>query len=378
MGAKLSKKQVETQGELRLVISSIGTATPRTLGVVANGLSISTHQLADAVYRAPAIIAKDLSQDLADGLADLLAKLGYEVKILGPEDNFSRPKERLDISVYVEDASNVTAVAEQLTKFLGVPHDQVMSLLCAPLGVVIGAVTQPTVDALSERLKGLADVRGSDADAARYTLFLEGIPDEHKRRQAILKDLEPFGVTELGIGVLAENLERKEALKIWTRHAGSGALRVINEDFLRFDMNLQSAPEHLTPTQYAEIVQITAIPEQHVKAVLAHAPVTLLEALPRDEMSRIEDKLTQLGLSIEADMISFLHMGIQINSAPNQEKLSKLLSELGLEFDQKALPKTPFILPYAMPDLKARIMEYLCLSKGVKVELIDARLLENA
>ena len=353
-------------------ILSIGDGVPETLPAVAKGLGVHVQALAGAVYRAPSIVATDMAADIADELAAMLDSLGYTVAVGRIGDHDIEPPQ-LDMSVSVPSDGDLLGTLAVLSKFLGAEADEILKLLGTPPGIVMSRVSPATVEALTRRLDGIADVAAADPDSSTYCLYMESAPDNPRLAASLSHDLGRAGPPEPGI--LATGLSRARAMEIWSRYSRTGAVLAVNEGLLRYDVSLTHPPAAPGPEAVATLSELTGIPTTHVARVCTHAPVTLVEARLRDDADAICRTLREAGFAVAKEAASFLKMDLRVTGAADEATLRGGLSSVGV-----ALPDQPITWPVdlhlsvGLPELQARLVTDVLAGRGVRVEMVDAQL----
>lgn len=362
----------ELENPHRVVIRSVGSAVPASAASVAAGLGVPVRRVVEAFYRAPAVLVDQVSPEIADSMAKLLGELGYEADAEPETVPRLEPEQLFDVAVHVENVQQYAAIVAALSRFIGSSDEEAARLLSTPPAIVLGGVSAATVAALKVALGAGASVVHSDPDVAAYDLFLAQC--EPRIADQVLADLRRRGHEPLGRGgCILTGLERVEADGLWAQHQKTGALRVVNRDFLRFDVVL-TGPAAATPTaeQTAALTEVAGIPEAVVPAVFGELPITLMDAVPSADLPRILDALAAAGLEVSAELVTFLHLGLEIVAAESPRRLQGTLTELGILKAGEMLPRLPFRLPYHMPELQARLMRDSLAGIGVRAMLVEA------
>ncbi|WP_227418517.1 hypothetical protein [Roseitranquillus sediminis] len=355
--------------ERRVTVTSIGTATPGQAASIAIGLGVPVQRVMAALYRAPTILVDGLQPEIAHRMAELLRDVGCEACV---EDEAAPPpaKEPLfDVALHITDTGRHSAITESLGTFLGIDAGGAARLIAQQPGVVLGQVSGATVAALRERLGDGADLLASDPDTATYDVFL-GDGDAASRTR-LLGQLRRRGHTPLAErGCLLTGLDRAAADAIWAAHHRVAALRVINRDFLRFDVVLTGGAP--TPEALATLASVAGIPETVLPRLFEALPITVIEALPNEALAGTMTALAQANLEVRADLMTFLHLGVEVTSAPSRSRLARTLSVLGAEAEGLSARPLPIRLPYLMPELQARLLREALAAQGIEAMLFEA------
>lgn len=325
-----------------------------------------------ALYRAPSILVDKVDRKIGERLTELLRDIGLEVRL--ESDGLPPPEPAVlhDVALYIPDAADVPRVTEALTAFLGCGPEKALELLVSPPGLIVGEVSAATVEALKRRLpEGAAEITASRAVDASYDLFLTETDDF--RLNHILRDLRDQGIEPLAnMGLVAEGLDHAQATQLWRRHNASGALRLVNQDFERFDIVLVDHDRPATDAQLTALTDLAGVPEDLAPTILEEMPITLEEGLRRDDLA---DRLTAYaaaGLKVEARMISFQHVGVEIIDTPAPEKTAETLAHFGLGTEAAALPDLPYRPDALLPELHARLLRVALERTGATVAFTEA------
>ncbi|TCK08601.1 hypothetical protein [Marinobacterium mangrovicola] len=360
-----------TSGDYRLVVTSIGEASPATARSIAVGLNVSVQSVLDAFYRAPSILVDQVSLDIAEQMQTLLNSLGYETAIEASAEAVPATQVYVDIAAYLTDAKQFDRVTTELARFIGASEADASRLLSTPPGVVLGSVTEATLEALRKRLGEGVELIASSPEQAFYDVFLSA--DSADQASHTCAELRRRGYTPMAEqGCALMGLSKSEADQLWSIFHKANSLRVINRDFLRYDLVLTDPGAG--PTQRAQKVlrDMAGIPEHLIERVFAATPITLIDALPAGELEAAMTACSDAGLNVRADLISFMHLGLRITRTSQPGLLRNTLSSLGLlDPAQASLPELPFHLPCHFPELQARIIRSALQAAGTDVELVE-------
>jgi hypothetical protein len=334
-------------------------------------LGISAQKVINCLYRAPSILVDKIDQKMAGEMVKLLTNIGYEARAESNDAPLPNPEHLFDVSVYVEDSRDVYDVADELSQFVGMSKDDALKALMSPSGTVLGNVSQATVDALSDRLGFKASVLQSRPEDAKFSIVLNEGSEVVRRR--ILEDFSKLDQPLLGKeGLVLADVSHRTVKEIWQRHQASGLIHIVNQDFMRFDVILDSF-EGADKNAAANVLEKRAgIPVGMIDEVLAETPITLNEAIPMEDMQSLADAYSSQGLVTHANMITFQHVGLQINSAENATEICALFASLGVEEFSNNLPAMPFQLGFELPELQARMWMAALEDRGADVEFVGS------
>lgn len=358
-------------GDYRLVVRSIGQASPATARSIALGLNVSVQKVLDAFYRAPSILVDRIPLDIAEQMRSLLDSLGYETAIESTTDKPPINTELFDIAAYLSDAEQFDRVAAALAGFLGATDADASRLLSTPPGVVLGSVTDATLQALRSRLGEGVELIASNPERAAYDVFLVTDTEDQARRTCM--ELRRRGYSLLAEqGCVLMNLNKEEADRLWSVFHKANTLRVINRDFLRYDLVLVDPGPGVTTAMQKVLREVAGIPDRLIAEVFGATPITLIEALPAEQLETAMGACFDAGLTVRADLISFMHLGVRITRTSQPGRLHNTLSSLGLlDPAQASLPELPFHLPCSFPELQARIIRSALRAAGTEAELVE-------
>jgi len=352
----------------RILIKSVGSAKPSSASAVATGLGLPAATVVSCLYRAPAILVDKISVSIANNLKGLLCDIGYDVEIQGTDDPTPEPAQLFDVAVYINNERKLTKVTESIASFIGMSEEDASKALLNPPYIMLGAVSQATVDALRNMIEGDALLVASEQGGACYDLFLsEGGSDVVIRR--IHEDLANADITlSAESGLIASDIDPKRIEPIWNRYRASGLLRMINRDFLRFDITLQNLESPLNSEQKQRLQQLVGIPADIIDEVCDSTPVALFESVAYHELDSLMQAFSQDHLPVQADLITFQMLGIEIKRADNLPKMINVLHGLGVSGLNEHI-SLPFRLPNDYPELQARVIRSTLEDLGVDAAL---------
>ncbi|NOJ98996.1 hypothetical protein HMI51_39560, partial [Corallococcus coralloides] len=170
-------------------------------------------ELAARLFRAPAVLAGGLPEELARSLSEVLGNAGLRV-VVEPDDAPLPPPagQTYDVALYLRDGGRFREVSTELAAVLGCPLADAAAALCATPPTVLGSVSQATVDALRERFAPLgAEVDASHPPTARYDVFAT----EAVSLSGVRSVLEAQGVTPGEPPLVARDLSHDQAERVW-------------------------------------------------------------------------------------------------------------------------------------------------------------------
>jgi len=337
-----------------LLIAGIGAASPRAASVLSQALELPIETVVDALYRAPARLLAGLPGHDGARLAAIIETLGVEVEVIPAGDPPAR-RPTLDLAGELLDPSRADDVGQILGRFLGMEPLAALDLLLTPPGVLLGSVTEATVRALEAALPaGAARLTASRPDEARFALFASdlsmlqiGILRPHLPAEAVLAPGGAATVFDLGRG---------EADALWRRLKAPERVRVVNQAFLRFSLDLVAAPD----TAAAALQALAGVPIEDFTLLREALPVTVEAGIAFDEVSSRMAAYAAAGLSVRAEMETFSHVSLDILSAPPEA-----LAAVGL-------PGPAPLSTAPMPRPRARLLRHRLEVAGAEVLFAEA------
>jgi len=332
------------------------------------GLGVAVTPVMEALYRAPAVLVDGLSAEIGDRMRDLLTDMGCRVTLDPMTAPPPAPAALHDVALHVRDTARHGAITAALAAFLGTSTDDAARLVATPPGIVLGGVSPATIDALADRLGPGAEIVASDPATALYDLFIG--PCDAVVRTRLFADLRRAGFTPMAeTGCILTGLTKTQADTVWAAHGRLRDLRVIHRDFLRFDLVLTGGAPR--PAALRALIEVAGIPAHVAPRLFDDGEITLMEAVPHVDLAPAMDRLTAAGLEIRADLVTFLHLGVEIVAAAYPRRLRDTLKALGLQTSEHDLRRLPYRLPWRLPELQARLLRDTLESIGARADLVD-------
>jgi len=347
-----------------VVIQSIGRASLASAAAVAKGLGISAADVVQCLYRAPAILVDHIEERVAAHLAGLLASMGFHADALPSAAAPAKTSELFDVALYLQDASRLGEAAERYAQFTGLPQADAIKMLLQPPGLALGSVSAATVQALADAMGDSVELVSTSQTQGLFDVFLADCPAVVKKR--LLDDLTAAGVPLINdSGLIASGINRRALDPIWQRHKTNSALRIVHQDFLRFDLTLLPLAQALTPAQKNALVDWVDIPLELTDEVAQAAPVAIRESIAYGDLNPILEGFAQVDLAVRADLITFQLLGLTIMSCPDLAALNRLLASFNCNTVVTRLPAT---LNEQFPEIHARVLHASLQQAGVQVE----------
>ena len=339
-------------GANTVVVESLMSASIADCAAIATKLGMRPSAFMRSVLQAPSSIVSGLTQDKAEYYKSTLANIGLDVTLR--KDPIKDEEIHLfDVSIYVQEMSQIYDISLQLGVFLGIPVEQIVKMLSSPSGVIIGEVSSSTIDVITKKLASFSvDIVASNKSTSLYNIY---IPKSSplilsQVEQATSRHFETFSVDG---GGFIEGLDYESAQKCWERLRTLPGIIVINQDFLRWDINLCSIPRD--EIDLSSLSQVTKIPLEFCEKVIANAPLIVCEAVRNDDVLKIVNELSSLGLDITADLLSFKHFVVRIDGEIHTGRAAETLKTLIKDFKFTG-NRLPYTLPAKFNHFNARHM----------------------
>lgn len=356
------------ENAFRLVFHSIGGASPGNAAAIALGLGVPVTTVMEALYRAPSVLVDGLSETIGTRMLALLSEMGCRVSLDPMSAPLPEPATLFDVALHVTETTRYDEITGALAAFLGTLPGEAGRLISTPPGIILGKVSQASIDALSDRLGSGAELLASNPDTALYDVFLA--PCDTVVKSRLLGDLRRRGLSILAEdGCLLAGLTKSQADTLWSTHQRIQELRVVNRDFLRFDLVLTGGSP--TPEAIRALTEMAGIPADIVPRLFEEDEITVVEAANHATMSAMLEQLTAAGLEIRADLITFLHLGLEIIKAPRPHMVIETLRAIGIDSSENALRRLPYRLPFFLPELQARMLRDTLAWSGAETVFID-------
>lgn len=358
----------------RVVVASVGKAAPAASSALARGLGIPAARVVACLYRAPAVLIDGIGREVAQTMVGLLARLGYVAEAQPESAPAPGPCHLFDVALHIADPHQADAAAEALAGFTGMTVADAMAMLLDPPSVVLGAVSAATVAAFRSRLPDGVEAVASRPEDASYQLYLGDGPEVIKAR--LRTDLVALGFDgRVGNGLVATGVSHRTARDLWQRHQAGGLLRVVNEDFLRFDLVLHGA-EGVDP-QAPEVIEalsaMAEMPAEAIPMVFAAPPIVLRSGLTLAGVGTQLPALAELGLDVRAELTTFQRIGLEVLAIGDRAGTEALLRACGELAAGQSLPTCPFSAGRKLPETQARIRRAALETLGCTVRFEEDR-----
>lgn len=357
-------------GSRRVTVLSLHQGSASIVRALVPHFDLPPAELAARLFRAPAVLAGGLPEELARSLSEVLGNAGLRVVVEPDDAPLPPPAARTyDVALYLRDGGRFREVCTELAAVLGCPLTDAAAALCATPPTVLGSVSQATVDALQARFAPLgAEVDASHPPTARYDVFAT----DTVSLAVVRSVLEAQGVTPAEAPLVARDLSHEQAERVWRELGPRGGVRLLDHAFQRFDVSLLSAPADAGFTEL--LVRETGMPPALVPKVLKRLPVVLHTGLSRADVVARTAPLEAAGAKLAVQLINFRSFRLTVEDSKEPAVAADLLSTaLGLPANEArtALSRLPHTFQPAVGDTRARWLVAELRARGTRTSLVS-------
>jgi ribosomal protein L7/L12 len=315
-----SHAQPPDRGDYRLLVRSIGSADAAVIGALRRLRKGSDTQLAELLYRAPSELMHGLDRTTGTKLCDVLRETGIDVALVADGDAYEPGSAEYEVALVITRVDRLLAVVRETMRVLGVNADTAKRLVCANPAVILGRISRATVEALRRRYEPLGvDLDVSRSADAEFDVAAESTDELTLQRLERWLEDEGIATAVSGTGqILATGLKAPTAERIWDKFRANGArIRLLNRDFQRFDVRVDSAPGPDDPArpQLLEWLQSArGIPEAAAARALSHTPFVLAENVAGEEMVALLHEIRARGGRATAILLALQGFSLAVNA----------------------------------------------------------------
>ena len=298
-------------------INSIGSALPASSALLADALSCSPELISRAVYTAPSQLFSSLDFKTAEKAHDVLSKLGFDVEITRGKSEKEEEKRLFDIAVYLSSPLDLTKVVKELSVFLGLHESQVQNMLMAFPPLVLGHVSQSTVDAISNRIPQ-AQVFAYNPNEGHYYSRLINVKKENVTNDSSIQ------CHQIGDDVFIEGLSFEQTKRFWRQF--NSKCQVLHHSLLRAELvALKIDRSESKAIDY--LINRVGMPEAFVNAIDTYLPLKLYEPRPISILKEEINQLKDIGIYCELVPLweDFSRLHLTSVSVKNMEAINKIL-----------------------------------------------------
>lgn len=323
--------EIEVPKKYNVIIESVGTAKPSVSKILAEGLSLPIEFITQTIYKAPALLFREVDSNLAESSKMLLTQLGLEVSIDETTQVRDFQHEQVEVCVYVDNIAKLPEINQQVADFLGCETKTALSLLMNEPAIVLGGVTVATAEALSKRVD--AEVIISNPKTDLYTI--EIIKSDHIHIAQIKDFIKQYQLNLVDTKFIVD-VSYDQAQNIWKRFQSNHVLKIINQSFRRFEIVLESIDSQ-QPNVKKSLIELTGMPEEIVEEVIQELPIQLEESVSYAAVAEKLKMYKNVGLNCEAYSIPFNLCNVVIEQLNYSAQINEILSNY---FDKNTLPNS--------------------------------------
>jgi ribosomal protein L7/L12 len=320
------------------------------------------------IYQAPVVLMEGLDHKDACEIHRVLDEAGLLVDLESEPVDVGAVCTLFDIAVHIQDIEDYTEVGARLAEFLGCQREEAERLLETPPGVVLGDVSEATVQALSWRLAGLgASVVPADKKQSVYDLFL--LDRDPAVRSTVLRDLRASAEAcgDPASGIILRNLSYDAAAAVWRRYQSTGAFRLINQAFEQWDIILVAMD---SSAARLDALSVTAgIPRDVCPNLIDHLPLVVEEAVSDSALPKKLKAYAKAGLDTQATLTTLRALKLMVNNGPSTAALLKQPHKTQIDNQDHRLQNFPLVWPGVLYDLQARRLKQRLEASGYDVEM---------
>jgi hypothetical protein len=296
-------------GPYRLLVRSIGDADAAVISALRRLRAGSDTELAELLYRAPSELLRGLDRQTGTKLLKVLRETGIDVDLVPPSATYEPGSAAYEVALVIKRPDRLLDVIRETVRVLGVDVDTAKKLVCANPAVLIGRVSQATVEALRRRYEALGvELDVSRSVEAEFDLAVDSsdFPTRKHLERLLADERIPVAVSDAG-QFLATGLKAPAAERIWQKLRDADVkVQVLNRDFQRFDVRMESAPGADDPRRGALfdwMVATIGMPATSAARALAHLPFILVENVTGGEMVTLLHQIHDRGGSASAILL---------------------------------------------------------------------------
>ncbi|MDF3027630.1 MAG: hypothetical protein K0S23_1937 [Fluviicola sp.] len=342
----------------RIIILSVGTATPKIIKALSQAFEINQELLFKILYNAPAVFLDNADETLAEKAFTILTELGLEVQIQNVNEKAPLSTESLDIAIHINDPVKLSTVNKQLSEFLGCDESESLQLLLQEPCVVLGGVSMATAESLQKRVD--AEVIASNPKMDLYTIEFTAESENDRLKLINLFKNQEITIPE-GETKWVRNLTYEQMNQFLTRYRSQHEVKIYNQSYSRFRILLDNFD--LTNTSQTNfLVSEIGMPTEVLAEIHANLPVLLDESV---NYATLQEKLAtykQAGLDCSEEQIPFGKYLLTVSNITDSGKAREILSKFYKDVSLDKITdvwKAPLPLGGTLSRLLEKQLEYI-------------------
>lgn len=367
----LAQEQAVHSG-FRLLVRSIGTADARVIPSLRRLRATTDSELAGLLYRAPSELLSGLNEDAGCKLRDLLREVGVEVDLVPAYEEYEPGTADYEVAIAITRFDRMLSIIEATTHLLGVDVATAKRLVCASPAVIIGRVSRATVEALRKRFEPLGvEIDVSRTQDAAFDIAAESTDETTTATLATLLATTAIKPAESGTGqFMATGLDAATAERLWSELSRTAAkVRVLNRDFLRFDVRLERAPRSKELADY--LVEVTGMAPATADRALSRTPFVLAENVPGPRMVEILTAVRARGGQASGILLALRSFGLALKPGGNREAARVWVESIAGREAGAGFARGLAELPGPFTKTQARWLQHELRTHGIASQLVE-------
>lgn len=366
-----------TENNWSILVNSIGSAGSGLVKALKQISPLSENKIAALLYQAPARLISDLPKQSAEEMTALLRSAGLDCQVIASNSKVELGDASHEIALVIKDVARMKEIAQLIVQLLGVTIQEVRQILFTTPTVLLGKISKNTAYIIRERFKALnVEVDISKSKEASFDVFLGDCSElEQQRLRNIFKEkgLSFVNPTNLPAhnSIVCTGLSKSIAETLWAKTSRTNLpLRIINRDFERFDLRLESIPKTADAINY--LIESTGMPQKIAHKALEHLPITLHQNISFKELERHIHQITELGGKAIGHLLVFQTFSLQIESVRDPKSSIDILKALSRkkETDIVKVIQGKNVLEGPFTNLQAKWIQYELKQIGTIVKRI--------
>lgn len=321
-------------GQYRLLVRSIGDADAGVISALRRLRAGSDTELAQLLYRAPSELLRGLDRETGTKLVKVLRETGIDVDLVPPSETYEPGSAAYEVALVIKRPDRMLDVIRETVRVLGVDVETATKLVCANPAVLIGRVSQATVEALRRRYEALGvELDVSRSVDAEFDLAVDASDfATRKRLERLLADEQiPVAVSDAG-QFLATGLKTSAAERIWKKLRDADVrVQILNRDFQRFDVRMESAPgapgspgspgtnDPRRRDLLDWMIATIGMPARSAERALAHTPFILVENISGGEMVTLLHQIHERGGGASAILLPLQKFALAVKPGGDRQ-----------------------------------------------------------
>lgn len=341
-----------------IIIQSIGTAKPGITKVLSEAFAVNHQLLTQMIYNAPSVFLHKIDDETAQKANALLSELGLDVSEHNADEPLPSPSEKIDIALYIQNPAKIQEIAQQLADFIGINEKEAFGLLIQDPAIVLGGVSRNTAIALESRID--AEVMVSNPREATYTI--------------LVKDFTPTFINEFSL--LCQNAGHKlthnrltgiphaAAQKLFTKVQDTQKIKLVNEDFIRYKINL-NAVDAANQDSVRFLNKQIGMPIELIKRLSNHLPLEIEESIAKCKVAGYLKLTKEAGLDCVAAAVPVEQYLLNIENIAYKKEVEKTLD---MFFKKVEINETRWQTPHKLDSVLNRLLSQQLEALGCDVE----------